>query len=173
MCETDRSAALGSQAVSNSYHNASECEIGVRLSRSGNIIVFVNMNATDPDAIKMGMYTFTPNDVQSLSFFELALNNAINYHRSFNDSAAKNASDMGMTISIYDKSRRELKVTSESGLIRFTIVPMAGSKFGEVFFDFQRDEAELLQRFKVDFTRLISDRGTKLPPTHLEKREIH
>lgn len=170
----DRKAALGAQAVSKGFHNASEAEISVRITRDKDVIVFISMNATDPDNICMGLLTFKPADMQALKFFDMALGLLINYYRTFNKPAGSfncNESQYGLSTQVFNQAGQVLRVCVTPELVRFTILPKHGSKREPVFFDFQKDESELLQRFKTDFTETITDTGFQLPVLPAERNQ--
>lgn len=170
-----RKAALGAQAVSKGFHNASECEISVRITRDKDVIVFISMNATDPENIRMGLLTFKPEDAQALQFFDMSLGLLINYYRTFNKPAGSyncNTSQYGLSAQVFNCDGQVLRVCVTKELVRFTILPKKSSSRPAVYFDFQKDESELLQRFKTDFTETINDTGFQLPVLPTDRSDV-
>lgn len=147
------------------YDNSSGSEIKVKATRKKEIILTI----TDSND-RTGTFVFNESDLDTLGRFEIMMTHVFSLYDTFSIryGIKRNTSDKGVTISIDCPSKISFKISAlpNEGILLSVIQYDEVTKSNKnTDFLFMESDKDIINRFKIDFSRLVANiSNIKLPP---------
>lgn len=153
------------QSVSWRYENKDNHEIGVKLTRQEDIIIVIQEDA-DNEGQSLS-FKFEKDDQFTLDSFEIILNNLLSYLRSYDEQCGTktNVSTKSISSTVFDSEGNSLTVLSSR--IK-GIVFLIDRHSRKIEYVFHKEDSDLLNRFKTEFSKLIRDKITSKLPARMQ-----